>query len=130
MAETAFSTFAPEAQESAICIDEARWGAAKERCRLSELRFNSDWDTYNSLPNDHADKRSWAFLIDQSSDESQAAKAALLDTPAPNLAALRWKLEQIITFTDDDDEEFMDAWAKKLVVQTIADYKRLLPEAA
>lgn len=127
MAETAFSTVAREAQESAICIDTARWGAAKQRLHLAEIRFNSDWDTYTGLPNGHADKRSWGFIIDQSSDEMGEAKRALLDTPSPDLAALRWKLDQVITFTDDDEEEYMDQWAKKLVVQTIADYRRLLP---
>lgn len=50
---------------------------------------------------------------------------ALMETPAPDLAALRWKLAKVI---DSDGTNAISAWSAEYVAQTIADIARLLPE--
>lgn len=124
MAEAAIIT---DTQEPAICIDSAAWGAAMMRFRMAELRFENEWSAFVALDNDHEDRPHWVTLIDQSSDELGAARKALLNMPAPHQSALRWKLDQVITFEGDEDDEFMEAWSRTFVQQTINDYRRLLP---
>lgn len=113
-------------QQSAICIDAAKWGAAMMRYRLAELRFDGDWSAFVATAPDHPDRALRATLVDQSSDELAAARRGLLDMPAPDHASLRWKLDQVLVF-EDDDEDYTAAWSKAYVLQTMADYKRLLP---
>jgi len=117
-------------RQPAICIDQAKWGAAMMRYRLANLRFDSDLATFKAMPEEHDDYRLWHTLIDQSADEVADARRALLDMPAPELSALRWKLDHVITFEGDvGDDEYMESWSRDYVEQAIADYKRLLPAA-
>lgn len=58
-------------------------------------------------------------------DQLAEARDCLMQTPAPDLAALHWKLLQL---RDQDGD--MDAWAAKYVNQTYSDIARLMPEAA
>lgn len=58
-------------------------------------------------------------------DQLAEARDCLMQTPAPDLAALHWKLLQL---RDQDGD--MDAWVAKYVNQTYADIARLMPEAA
>lgn len=50
------------------------------------------------------------------------AENALLYAPAPNLAALRWKLDRLLAI----DTGETDAWSAEHVAQTVADVERLL----
>lgn len=50
----------------------------------------------------------------------------LMAMPAPNRAALRWKLDHLM---DDNDGEWMASHSVGYVRQTMADYRRLLADA-
>lgn len=50
-------------------------------------------------------------------------ETALMKMPAPNGAALRWKLDRALHV---DFGEATSAWSEEYVRQTIADYRRLL----
>jgi len=70
--------------------------------------------------------------MDAASDESDrlddienGAETALMDMPAPDLPALRWKLDRIFDLHDDG----MQPWTVKYVGQAMSDYARLLGEA-
>jgi hypothetical protein len=129
MATAALSIPAPEAQESAICIDEAKWGAGLMRYRQAHYRAKTEYGAYVALPKGHPDRQILSDLSEQSGTEESAAEDALMEIPAPHLAALRWKLDHVLTFHDGEDgDRFMDAYSIEWVQQTIADYKRLLPE--
>ena len=54
------------------------------------------------------------------------AEAALMDLPAPDLAALRWKLDQTLRIDGDSTP----CWSAEYVRQTVADFRRLCGEAA
>lgn len=50
-----------------------------------------------------------------------------MDMPAPDLAALRWKLDYI-TEEARDPQGSLGSYTHKFVAQTLADIARLLPE--
>ena len=54
------------------------------------------------------------------------AEANLRNTPAPDLAALRWKLDYLLA---DDDSGNMTAWSMEQIAQTKADIARLTGDA-
>ena len=66
--------------------------------------------------------------LDSASDRYVDARDALMQTPAPNLAALRWKLDELLNA--DDMDEGTPSWDASFVAQTIADYHRLLVDAS
>lgn len=77
------------------------------------------------------------YGMDEADDHFEAlgeatnnAEAAVMATPAPDLAALRWKLDRLLELehTDDEDGGSFPAWAGHYVAQTLADIARLLPE--
>ena len=70
---------------------------------------------------DKADQR-WEELGERVSD----AEAALMNLPAPDLAALRWKLDQALRIDGDSTP----CWSAEYVRQTVADFRRLCGEAA
>lgn len=53
------------------------------------------------------------------------AQRVLMATPAPDLAALRWKLDYALA---DDSTESTPAWSMDFIAQMLADIARLLPE--
>ena len=55
------------------------------------------------------------------------AEEAVLQTRAPDLQALRWKLERVID-ADPEKGHGTSPWAPEYVAQTLADIARLLPE--
>lgn len=72
------------------------------------------------------------YDIDVWDDRSEAlterfieTRAALMEMPAPDLAALRWKLEQL-----PDPDGSMAAWSADFVRATFADVANLLPKGA
>ena len=67
---------------------------------------------------DEADDR-WEVLGERVAE----AECALMDTPAPDLAALRFKLDHLL---EPDSEGSTACWSRDYVAQTIADYQRLL----
>ncbi len=114
-------------QEPAICIDSAKWGAAMLRWRMADFRAKAEWTAYAAIPEGHPDAKIMAELTEQSADEEAAAHDQLMEImPAPDLAALRWKLEQLLR-SDAYDGECIPAWTLEHIAQTIADVRRLLP---
>jgi hypothetical protein len=69
---------------------------------------------------DRLDERS-----EELGDALSDAEAALMNTPAPDLAALRLKLERLPEKDGD-----MPAWSSSYIAQTFADVARLLPKGA
>ena len=55
------------------------------------------------------------------------AEHAVWQTPAPDLQALRWKLERVID-AEPEKGHGTSSWAPEYVAQTMADIARLLPE--
>ena len=58
-------------------------------------------------------------------DQLADAQEVLMKLPAPDMAALRWKLDQV-----SDKGESWDSWSDEYVAQLNADIVALLPEAA
>lgn len=54
------------------------------------------------------------------------AEMAALNTPAPDLAALRWKLDRLTVDAGKSDGD-MPPWAGHVIRQTLLDIARLLP---
>ena len=52
-----------------------------------------------------------------------AEEDALMAMPAPDGAALRWKLDKVLECDSDDSTP---CWTRKYVAQTVGDYQRLL----
>jgi hypothetical protein len=50
----------------------------------------------------------------------------LMGMPSPDLAALRWKLDEVID-ADTEADRGTSAWSAGYVAQTMADIARLLP---
>ena len=72
------------------------------------------------------------FGMDEADDESERlgdrladAASTLMSAPAPDLAALRWKLDYMHA---EDGSESTPAWSMHFVAQALADIARLLPE--
>lgn len=65
-----------------------------------------------------------ANRMDELADSYCDARVGLMNTPAPDLAALRWKLDQ---FRDDDGD--LVAWTADIAAQTFDDIARLLPRS-
>ncbi|MFQ3895311.1 hypothetical protein [Sphingobium sp. R-7] len=82
------------------------WAEYKEWCEASG--FSSVMDQWDEMSKAESD-----------------AHVALLKMPAPNMAALRWKLEQ----TFDADGEIA-LWSEKIALTIRADFLRLLAEEA
>ena len=60
------------------------------------------------------------------SDAEHAAHDMLIGMPAPNRAAVRWKLDYLL---GTDHDGYNSAWSESYIRQTIADYRRLLGDA-
>ena len=60
--------------------------------------------------------------LDDACNQYVDARDALMQTPAPSLSALRWKLDELLQIED----EGTSAWDASYAAQTIADYQRLL----
>jgi hypothetical protein len=83
------------------------------------------WDTHGKahcLPDDISDEQE--RLVEVMCD----AEFAVMQTPAPDTAALRWKLDKLFD-TGTDPDRGTSAWSADYVAQTMADIARLLPEA-
>lgn len=63
---------------------------------------------------------------DRLGDRLARAEEALMDTPAPDLAALRFKLDHLL---EPDSDGSTACWSRAYVAQTVADYQRLLGAA-
>jgi hypothetical protein len=104
----------------------AEWEAAMKPYRMAKLRADNEWEAFKSLPDDHAGREVYGENADQSGEEESAAHTALFDMPAPDVVPLLWDLDHVITFESDQDGEYMIAWSRSYVRQTIADYHRML----
>lgn len=78
-----------------------------------------DHDSGYEAANDRSDKLS---------DSESEASSALMEMPAPDLAALRWKLDYL-TEEARHPEGSLGCYSHRFVSQTLADIARLLPEA-
>ena len=102
------------------------WGAAYQQWRIAKRRHMLDWDAYRAMPYSDSEADIASEMSTMSGDALAAAESALMELPAPNLAALRWKLDHILEPDSGSDET--PGWSMGYVRQTIADYRRLLGE--
>lgn len=76
-----------------------------------------------------AERAAYADMMASESDEAMhawnAAATAMMNYPAHDLAALRYKLDRL--FPKDSDGDSTDAWAWHYAGQTVQDIRRLLP---
>lgn len=81
---------------------------------LAELRernpFKTEWDHVNDR-------------IDLLSEQCSDTESELMETPAPGLSELAWKLDQLLDF---NGKHSTGAWSRDYVAQTVADCRRLL----
>lgn len=99
----------PAAAFAAPTTSRARWDAAMAQM----IAANSAYEASEDEPNGLCD--AWAD-----------AERRLMDMPAPDRAALRWKLDHIF---GDNDGEWQAQYSVGYVRQTVADYRRLLGDA-
>lgn len=125
MTVTADTLDASEVQAPAICIDSAKWGAAFMKWRMAKVREELEWDAYRATPKDHPDRAVLSDLCEDSMSAEAASWRELIETPAPDLQALRWKLDQFVIVEQDEDHSV--AWAAPIALHVKADIQRLLP---
>jgi hypothetical protein len=98
---------------------------AKYRAALDSVQAYRDasdqWDeeSGHEAANDHSEGLT---------DRMIEALDVLMGMPSPDLAALRWKLDEVID-ADTEADRGTSAWSAGYVAQTMADIARLLPEA-
>jgi len=110
-------------------FDDAVWIPAKA---ARKAKFGEDhW-----LPLGHAGRpeiEAWEKVngfekiyarLEEIGDALADTQVALLETPAPDLVALRWKLENTIEPGDEGD---IAQWCDDIRLAIVADYQRLLP---
>lgn len=71
--------------------------------------------------------------LDRGDELSQAAYDAmwaLFALPAPDLAALHWKLEHLFGDSASDDGDGAENWAPRVMANLMADVRRLMPKEA
>lgn len=71
--------------------------------------------------------------LDRGNDLSEAAYEAswaLFDLPAPDLAALHWKITHLFKGVLEEGCDSSTSWNAQIVEQLMADVRRLMPEAA
>ena len=79
------------------------------------------------------DRHNYEAVTDQDEALSQAAydaRWALLETPAPDLAALRFKLEYLFADGAAEDGNGAEPWAQHVMANLMADVGRLMPKEA
>ena len=62
--------------------------------------------------------------LDRLADRYSQCEQAVFDMPAPDLSALRWKLERLLAI---DPDGATSGWSGEHVQQTLADIQRLIP---
>ncbi|MCT2559237.1 hypothetical protein N0B51_09595 [Tsuneonella sp. YG55] len=97
--------------EDAAGLDRARFGFWDRRKAFMDVNPKLYHDY--SVVSDEVDRRG---------DAVADALGVAMDTPAPDLAALRWKLEQLREGDGD-----LSPWTAGFVRQTFEDVERLLP---
>lgn len=108
------------AQETEQAFEKAH-GVVHELPNYFEKRRDL-WATHGTAHRvpDHVDER-----LDALCSHCSDLQDAVMQTPAPDLAALRWKLDRLLV---DDCTECTSAWSYNYVAQALADMARLLPE--
>ena len=96
---------------------------ARYRAALDSVRAFRDAEARHDRESgmEEADER-WEELGKRVNE----AESALMHMPAPDLAALRWKLDQALMIEGDS----ICPWSADYVRQTVADFRRLCGEAA
>lgn len=96
---------AARAKFGAVCVmrGELRWAEYQEWCAVTGSDAISD---------------QWEIMA----HAEGGAQTALLEMPAPDMAALRWKLEQTV----EADGEIV-LWSEKIALSIRSDFLRLLP---
>ncbi|RVU04121.1 hypothetical protein EOE18_13200 [Novosphingobium umbonatum] len=97
--------------------------ADDDRC-LPWLAAMSDWE-FNSITLDIG-RPETEDEEERRSQRARRAWAVLMGMPAPDNAALLWKLDQLLGSVSNSGCE---NWGAEFLAQTVADYRRLLSPA-
>lgn len=107
------------------------WGNSPAATERMKARYRAALDSVQEY-RDACERNDEATGMDAANDHSEAltdrmmeALDTLLEMPAPDLAALRWKLDQFMP----NDGHGSSAWDAGYLAQTLADIARLLPPA-
>lgn len=120
----ALLAFAPTAANTGIAQD--YWLRAKAHYEQLKRQKDDLWARYKSMPSS-ARERMIGEEVERASEAEQAAWTALMTAPAPQIAALRWKLEQLLEIEDDG---MSASWCERLVRPALDDIARLMRPAA
>ena len=101
--------------EDAAGLDRARFGFWERRKAFININ-----------PNLYRDYHAAADECERHGEAVSDALGEFMDTPAPDLAALNWKLGQL----RDADDGSLVGWSSEFIAQTFEDIARLLPPAA
>lgn len=105
----------------------AAWDAAMARMRRADKAWRAADDALYAIPRTSP-------MRAKAEDEAEAlveafsdTERALLDMPAPDGAALRWKLDRILD--GGINGPWTESYARDFIRQTVVDYRRLLGDA-
>lgn len=126
--------FAQTSRRPKISPDRGEWQASMQRYRQAKAAADAfDWNTYQPGCQAVLDAGGiyapfdLEMQMEHLRDIESAAEMYLMQrVPAPDLAALRWKLDRALLV----EEGQMVGWAEDYTRQTIADVARLLGAAA
>jgi hypothetical protein len=113
-AENAMGDYDRDFYDPIMAEEERLFGEVTHKAGSNELKAWRASSGYNGI----------CDASQRLSDAVGAAHTAMLMTPAPDLAALRWKLEQTIEPGDNGD---IATWSDRIRLSIVADYQRLLP---
>lgn len=106
------------------------WASANPDNTKAEMRAALDSiQAYRDACDKHDQETGMAAAEDRweaLGDAAHAARGKVMETPAPDLAALRWKLQHLLA---DDGSESVSAWSMDYIAQTKADIARLMGDA-
>ena len=132
--EAAMATYAA-AKRTSDDYDAVHFSPAYDRETAFEKAHGIEWGKPGALERRKALQAQTNYQVPDAMNDEQEhlvecmcdAEHAVLQTPAPDLSALRWKLERVID-ADPAKGQGTSPWSPEYVAQTIADIARLLPE--
>lgn len=123
---TAALALAAPAAVATTRVDRAEWDSALRRCQVARSRYDACVARlrrkYGRAVDAPPDEQN---ALDDLCDQSGERETELMNMPAPDLAALRWKLDLLREPNGD-----MAPWTARFVRQAFADIARLLPPAS
>lgn len=122
-----------EAHAQFIADEGKIWGASDPAATIA--KHKSTCDQIAQFRHDFQaakDRHNYDEVVERDealSDAAYEARWALFDLPAPDLAALHWKIEHLFVL-DRDADESATPWHPDIIATLMADVRRLMPQEA